>query len=62
MKRLNIYSGALDSQINKIFEMAPKLAYKDNHFSLKELSEKWNSLTVIYGNLHPFAAKLNLQK
>ena len=40
MKRWNNYSGTLNSQINKIFEVAPKLAYKDNHFSLKELSEK----------------------
>lgn len=62
MKRWNNYSGTLNSRINKIFEVAPKLAYKDNHFSLKELSEKWNSLIVICGNLHPFAVKLSLQK
>lgn len=62
MKRWNNYSGTLNSRINKIFEVAPKLAYKNNHFSLKELSEKWNSLIVICGNLHPFAVKLSLQK
>lgn len=32
MKRLDSHSGILNSQINKIVEVTPKLAYKDNLF------------------------------
>ena len=46
MKRMNSDSGTLNSQTNKILEVAPKLAYKDNPVSLRELPEKCNYLTV----------------
>ena len=32
MKRLDSHSGILNSQFNKILEVTPKLAYKDNPF------------------------------
>ena len=53
-----LHSSTLNSRINNIHEMAPRLTYKDNKSSFKQLLQKDHYVTVHHKNLQVLVTEI----